>query len=633
MSTIPTTTNESVWKLYQFLGLNENPDGDCKLKMGEATVCRNWKVTRDRNLKKRPGYRRLPYTSGASFDPTKLKNIWFGNVNGTEIGLISGRSKIYKIYENGSFLTTPVEIGSTYESSVWPFETAIRVTFFPYNNIVYILDGHDYYKYDGTTYSSVTGYVPLVVISRAPNGADGQTLEEVNKLNGKRRVWFSPDGTSTVFQLPETGLSSIDTVTNTSDGSTISGVTKSKANGTVTFSTAPERGINTIEISYTVSTSDRSTVVGMTLAELYLGAQDDAVFLYGDGTNKAIYSGVDYDGNPSAEYFPDLNVITVADANTPITDMIRLNNRLMCYKKTSTYNISFGLITLADGNMKYGFYVTPVNKEIGNCAYGQVRLVNNAPITLHEHDLYRWENTSPYSAEITRDERMAIRMSDRVFNTLGKFDLSNCYCFDDNANQEYYIWCWANGVGGIGVVYNYAADAWYTYTTPPNAGSVTCMANIHGDVVVGTEGGAIYILDSGQFYDDYNVEDVNPKQVIDCYWESGSIDFGKPYMRKFISELWVGTKPEEYSSVTITIMTDKKSEYTERTIRNSLATFLHTNFADFSFRTNWKPQIKKLKIKAKKFAFLKLVLKTQSVDDGATVLMVDPKIRETGYVK
>lgn len=610
MSTISTKTDETVWKLYQFLGLHENPDGDTKLKLGEASSCRNWKVTRDRNLKKRGGFHTL--LSLDADEESAVKGMWFGNVNGSEIGLAACDGHLWKFYENSGYLANPTDLGS--------IDTTGAVNFFPYSNIVYILNGIEYYSYDGAVFQTVEGYVPLVVVSSAPSGADAQTIEEVNKLNGKRRVWFSPDGTSTVFKLPETGLASIDSVIDRTTSAAYSGsYMKNATNGTVTFSTAPASGVNTIEIQYTFPTSGRNDVTGMTNAELFLGSQDNAVFLYGNGTNTAIYSGIDYDGHPTAEYFPDLNEVAVADDNTPITALIRHNTQMICYKTTSTYNITFGTITLTNGSQKYGFYVIPVNKSIGNAALGQVRLVLNAPFTLFGEDLYSWENSSPYSADLTRDERMAVRISDRIFSTLRTFDAKDCYCYDDNNDQEYYIWYQDKAL-----VYNYVADAWYTYTAPENT-TVSCMCNIGSDLLFGMSDGSVRILSDLYFNDDGD--------AIDCYWESGSIDFGKPYQRKFMANLWIGVKPQSTSKVTVTVATDKKSSYSERVVDNSLLDFGNINFADFIFKVNRKPQIKKLKIKAKKFAFLKFILKTQDVDSSATVLMIDPKIRETGYVK
>ena len=100
-----------------------------------------------------------------------------------------------------------------------------------------------------------------------------------------------------------------------------------------------------------------------------------------------------------------------------------------------------------------------------------------------------------------------------------------------------------------------------------------------------------------------------------------------------MSELWVSMKPQAHSKVIVTAQTDKKSEFTERIIESRLSTFEHMDFEAFSFATNRKPQVKKLKLKAKKFAFLKIIFKTKDLYTSATVLSVDPKIRETGYVK
>ena len=611
MSTIRAVANENIWKIDKFLGLNENPDGDTKLKLGEASAIRNWKVTRDRNLKRRPGFHTL-IELGTGETNREIKAIWFGNIMGQEMGLAAANGKLWKFYANGGYLANPVELGS--------LNTDTSVSFFPFSNIVYILNGIEYNYYDGTSFGAVEGYVPLIITSRPPDGSDGTLLEEVNKLTGKRRVWFSPDGTSTTFKLPETGLTSIDAVIDNATGAAYSGsYTKDAAAGTVTFNSAPARGINTIEISYTFPTAYRNDVSNMRYAELYLGQQDNAVFLYGNGTNEAVYSSIDYNGTPRADYFPDLNEMAVADANTPITSMIRHYSQLICYKSTSAYSIQYGMVVDATGLEHWGFYVKPVNKRIGNAAPGQVQLVQNSPFTLFGNDLYEWVNTSRYSTALSIDERQAKRISDRIYATLETFDTENCVCYDDNDSQEYYIWD-----QGKALVYNYPADAWYTYTSPGGL-KVCCMCNIGEDTLCGMEDGTIKILSSRYFNDDGT--------AFESYWESGSIDFNKPFIRKFMSEVWVAVKPQAASKVTVTIATDKKSEYTERVIDNSLIDFGNINFADFSFYINLKPQIKKLKIKAKKFAFLKFILKSQEPDSSATVLLIDPKIRETGYVK
>jgi len=664
MATIKASNNEAVYKLEKFLGLNENPAGDTKLKLGEASKCQNWKVTRDRNLMKRPGSKTVINT----YSMAPVQGLWYGNVNGTKVGLAASGNIMWLYYRDG-MLEQPEMLGE--------IDTTNRVSFFPYSNIVYILNGVDYYQYDGADFRRVIGYRPLIAMSRTPTGDSSSLLEEVNKLNGYRRVWFSPTGTDNVFYLPEQDLVSIDYVKFNADGSYMSPelYTFDRYAGTVTFggsetfdgdgvtteftltnpnitaitatvggdetsvtltdnkavfssapadeaeiiiteTICPASGTNTIEIGYQAVSTYRQDVCRMTNAELFLGAQDNAVILYGNGTNKAVYSGIDYWGQPRADYFPDLNEMAIADTNTPITGMIRHYSQLICYKTNSVYTIHYGLITTATGDQEYAFYVTPVNREIGNAALGQVRLVLNSPFALYGNDLYEWKSNSRYSANLSSDERNAIRISDRIYATLASFEASDCYCYDDNPSQEYYI-CYGNEA----LVYNYPADAWYYYTGL----NIHSMCNTDDMLLFGTDDGRICQLSENYLNDD--------GAEIDCVWESGSLDFGKNYVRKFMSEIWISMKPQAHSKVTVTVQTDRKSEFTEKTIESRLASFEHMDFEDFSFSTNRKPQVKKLKIKAKKFAFLKIIFRSKDLYTSAIILSADPKIRETGYVK
>ena len=605
MSTIRATTGQAVYKIERFLGMNENPDGDTKLKLGEASICRNWKVTRDRNLQRRPGF----HTKVDIGTNAPVMGMWFGNIHGVETGLAASGGYMWKFYEDG-YLEEPKRLGQ--------IDTTNPVSFFAFNDEVYILNGEEYYTYNGYRFGIVFGYRPLIYTGRDWSGTDGELLEEVNKLTGARRVWFSPDGEHTAFLLPEKDLLSVDYVQINATGAKMSPdlYTYDKFTGWVTFDEAPERGTNTIEIGYSAPAKFRAELTTSTHAELFLGAQDNAVFLYGNGSNEAYYSSLDYNGIPRADYFPDLNEMAVADKNTPITGMIRHYSQLICFKTNSAYSVQYGMITEQNGNVQWGFYVKPINKRIGNEALGQVCLVNNSPLTLHGNDLYEWHNTSSYSSNLSVDERQARVVSNRIYATLGSFDFSKCFCYDDNDNQEYYIWN-----GNTALVWNYAADAWYVYTGP----NVRSMCNIDDDILFGSAEGKILELSDAYLNDD--------GVAIDSYWESGSIDFGKAYMRKLMTEVWVGIKPQERSSVIVTVMTNKKSDYAEKTVESNLSTFWHLNFADFSFLVNRKPQVKKLKLKAKKFAFLKFVLKSKELHTTATVLLVDPKIRETGYMK
>ena len=606
MAQITATTSERVFPIKGWLGLHQNPDGDTKLKLGEAAEMRNFRITRDGNLQRRPGT--LSVINLDEGEP--IRGMWSGFVKGEEVFLAACNGNIYRLHtqENGLFLA----------DRLGEMDTENEVHFFGFSDIAYMLNGKEYKQWDGDVFADVHGYRPLVNIAIAPDNTSREELEQINKLCGERRAWISPDGTGKTFYLPEKNIQSIDYVMNLASGENVS-VSDYAFNleaGTVTFNNAPAKSINSYEIGWTMAETFRHEVLGMRWSEFYSGSTDTRVFLYGDGSNEAFYSDIDYDGNQRADYFPDMNEIKVGDVNTPITAMIRQYSTLVCFKSNSAWSIGYGTVTKADGLQIAAFYVTPTNRSIGNAAPGQVRLVLNAPYTLHGNDLYEWRNTSSYSSNLSRDERQTKRISDRVYAALRSYDFAKCKCWDDNNSQEYYI-CYNKKA----LVYNYAADAWYAYDNF----DVECMANYKGELYIGTSNGNINHFGYAHLNDN--------GEAIDAYWESGSMSFGQDYMRKYAAQLWIGIEPESCAEIEVTVMTDKKSSYAEKVVASSLSTFDQANFSEWSFKTNRQPFMKRLKIKAKKFVFYKLIFKTNSPDTTATILAADIRVRFQGYAK
>lgn len=445
------------------------------------------------------------------------------------------------------------------------------------------------------------GYRPLVATG-IPAGGGGTLLEEVNKLNGMRRVWITGDGTGTSFKLPEKAHT-VSKIIDNRDQSEITGFSFTADTDTVTFSSPPPAIVNVYEIQYEVSVNFASTVGAMRYSELYAGTQDSRVFIYGDGSNRAFYSAIDYLGHPRADYFPDLYEVTVGESNMPITGMIRHYTKMLAFKPLETFSIDYGVVTLADGLMTPSFYTTPVNKNAGNQAVGQVQLVLNAPLTLCQGNLYEWRNGSAYSANLSIDERQAKRISDRIYDTLQKMDFSKVHCFDDNLNTEYYI----IDDDGNALVHNYFVDAWYYYTGV----DARVLTAIDGDIYIGTKSGKILLLDERKQSDN--------GKAIDCYWESGSMDFGAPNMRKYSSQLWVSVKSEERNAITVTAKTDRSEDNAEVDVEPDYDTEL--------------PKITKLKVKCKKFVYYKLIFKSKDATNRVTVVDAEIKVRVTSQAK
>lgn len=742
MATVSGATNEKVYSIPKWLGLNEHPDGDTRLKLGEAAVMENWKITRDGNLKRRPGmeffaglseqytyeisddvasilegalptdeipvyggvtaeapqgtitligaagvvekgvysvegaavgateeekgvlsgtdiqfsvdkgilspggfsdmvtfadlygilaelpdgqylytrYNEMPYAlrndslvlNNGRYDlsgyPVRavadsetvepVAGLWSGMVGGKQVLLAACDGGLWNLYNEDNDTVDRTFIGA--------INTDKGVRFIPFDNKVYILNGYEYMCYDGFVFEPVAGYIPLVAITIGPQGtgeAGELTSEYVNLLNNKRRVWLSPDGENATFALPEEAHT-IDVVTDLSgDGVTYTATFAGDAKE-FTLSPVPPKAVNSIEVQYSVTTSYRSQVTGMLYGELYSGTTDTRIFLYGDGSNKTIYSGMDYDGMPRADYFPDQYEVRVGDSNTPITAMIRHYGSLIVYKPTECWAIQHGVVELATGDLTPSIYCTPVNREKGCAAPGQVALVNNSPVTCSGSELYQWTNSSYYTSSLTRDERQARRISDRIQTSIKQIDFQHCCMWDDNDGQEFYL-----SSNGITLVWNYVVDCWYRY----NGLDAVIMCNFKGDVIFGTSDGRIFRLT----YD----RDTDDGTRIDAYWESGAMDFGASNMRKYSSMMWIGLKPEAGASVKVTVVTDRKNTFREKIVSADKA------------KVAGQPFPVRSKIKAKKFTYYKLILYVDEKIPAVTITNVDFRVRQTGYSK
>lgn len=595
MADIRTGNGDTVVRLRQWLGLNESPDGDTGLKPGEASVMRNFRITREGHLQTRPGTAQV----AALAQDKPVLDIWSGELDKKNCLFAVCNDTLWSIdAENGRATGCPFDTTS---------RTGYEGKFFQFEGNLYLLTGMGYYRCtaDGA-WQEVEGYIPTVVTAAPPEGG-GTLLERVNLLTGKKKAKYSPDGTATVFQLPESGITEVLAV----EGTDI-GWTADLSKGTVTFASPPAEGTNTLTFLWNKVSNQRAAVDNMRGWEIYNGDTDARVFLYGDGTNRCIYSGLDGDGQPTAEYFPDMNVLAVGEANVPVTSLIRHYDRLLVFKEDSAWTVGYSTLTLEDGAVTAAFCCTPLNRQIGCAGYGQAVLVGNDPRTLHGQAVYEWT----LSGSGTRDERNARRISDRVEVTLSGFDTRACVTFDDEYEQEYYIFC-----GDRTLVHNYGRDAWYLY----EGLSVTCARRVKGELYFGTADGRVLHV-SRRYRGDSGAP-------IDACWESGAMDFDRDWRVKYTAELWLSLKPESQGRLEVTLKSNRKTQYPRKTAAAGLVTFARADFGHWSFSTNRQAQVQRVRLKARKVTFWKLVLESCSATAAATVLAADVRVRYAGNVR
>ena len=596
MASISVNSQEKVYSLKQWLGMKESPDGDTKLKFGQASSMVNFKVTRDGNLRKRNGTVQL-YDAG-----TTVQNLWTGWINGKYVMLAAADNKLIELYSDNVY--TGVVVGN--------LDTSQQLGFVPAGGNLYIFNGSEYLVYDGTLLTTVVGYIPLVVTNLTPLG-EGLEYEEINKLTAKRKIWLNPDGTSTVWTMPEP-IKELVSVTDRATGLDIACTLTDTT--TITFDDAPAQGVDTIEVLYKVASSYRYEVEQMRFGELCTGVGDVRILAYGDGSNAIFYTDVDYNGNIRFDYFPDLNVINVGSSNTPVTGIVRHNAEIICYKSDSCYTLQDSLTELTDGRSILEFTVKNVNRAIGNAPYGPIPLVLNYPYTLYQFNLYAWHSNSQYTSNLSYDERNCDIKSDNVYKSLRDFNFSKTRMFDVQMDTELWI-CY----GSKTLVYNYALDCWYIYSGL----EVTAEIEYGNKIYLGLDDGRIVVF-SDKYENDCGT-------AIRAQWVSGSYSFDQTYKRKFSAMLWIGQKSIEHGSLNVKVDTDRGTVEGKQTVSSGLFAFSNLNFADFSFSTKRRPQIKKLKLKVKKFVYYRLTLYNYDANTSCVVTDVDIKVRPTGDAK
>jgi hypothetical protein len=668
-------------KIDRFLGLNESED-ETNLVLGEASVCTNWRITDNYKLKKIEGYDQLFSSLGAY----SINGMWYGKISGTYHFLFacngvmyskrSISSTIYDSVDNASYTnvsvvkttafapatagTTGVDgftivnnsagttlaevaqanidnvasIGKYYyhtDKTVWFITaknayatialartglgtstayyrigtlTAGTTSFIGFGTAVYILNGAEYYKYDGiSAMATVAGYVPLIYTATPPAGG-GTANEQINLLTGKKHQTFSGDGSATVYQLAETAINSVDSVYVGGALKTVTThYTVDTTAGTVTFTVGnvPATGVDNVDIYWTKGSGSRSEIYTNYYFETFGGKNDTRVFVYGDGSNRYYYTGL-ASGVPSAEYWPALNYRDIGSSEYKITSLIKQYDRLLIYKENEAWWSNYEPLEDGAGNLIPDFPTYPLNGVKGNVALGQARLILNNPYSIME-GVYNWV------ASNVRDERNASYISLRVQPSLDAVDLTTALTYDWEAKSEYWL-----AVGNTVCVHNYKVDCWYKFLLDDTP---TCFTVIDGEMYFGNTAGEIM-----KFDDDLRSFDGDD---IDADCEMGFYDVEVEYLRKYLSKTWISLLPGTKESVDVSWITNKdgSASSTSVTIRYNNSTFSAMNFDDHSFNTNYNPQPFRIKTKAKKWVYFKLILQNHSDDFSATVLSIN----------
>lgn len=575
--------------INKFLGLNEQ--GNTQLQLGEAETMNNWRLVDEYKPRVIEGYEQL-------FDCISvnkpIRGMWCGEINGAYHFLFACNGHVYDLSLTSNIY---IDLGTLADA---------YTNFFFFDSKVYIQNGSKYYKWTGTgAIAEVSGYVPIIAITTPPTGG-GTPYEGINLLTGGKRQWFSGNGTATVFQCAEVGLTSVDYVKNLVTGANYTPTTDYSVdlvNGTVAFTTAPANAANNIEIKWTKGSGNRSYIENCRACVAYNGANDTRVFLWGNLTyqNRRFHSGLADVNNtgftvPSAEYFPATNYYDIGSNENAITSIVKQYDRQIIFTDGGTafysyYDTSTGGAT---------FPVFPLNDAVGNVAFGQAKLVQNNPFTLYR-GVYQWTSTT------VRDERNAVYMSKRVQPSMDEVDLAEAITFDHEKKGEFWV-----SVGYVIWVYNYRLDAWYKFTLTDIP---TYFIEADGSLYFGTSNGQIMKFDN--ILRSFNGANISSELSM------GFADANSPNRVKFLEQCHIALKAESHVELDVYWETNKKVPKDEsKPIGYNNIDLDDVNFDDWSFNGNYNPQPFKVKSKANKWVYFRLIFKTDSDYYTAQILEI-----------
>ncbi len=475
-----------------------------------------------------------------------------------------------------------------------------------------------------TMFSNVEGYAPKIRIGCIPAtgaiGTTGAEFEGNNQLTGKKHITYNGDGTA-VYQLPEKAIASVDFVYVDGTLRTLTThYTVDLTTGVVTFTSGnlPAIGLDNVDIYWNKATADRDVIVkNKAMTEF-----KNRIFMYGNPNqpNAIIYSAL-ANGVPSAEYFPAFNYQPVGKENSEITDITKGYDRIVITKPNKAFFATYDSF-VADGQEVVNFPISDLNDAVGNTAFAQGQVIDNYPLTI-ENGLQQWISTD------VKDERNVKDVSLRIKSDLNKLDLSKALTMDFNERNEYWV-----VIGRTLYIYNYGLYGFENDKTVKGVFSriqlkdtVTCISNIDGEIYFGTDDGKIMKFSEGSIT--FNGD------IINSHWESGFLDKGANYLTKTMDKIWIGLQPQTKSYADVNFVTNLNAGDNPESVthQRQIFTLGSVDFSDFSFAISSNPQPKLLKLKAKKFTYLKITIDNNSATETCKILNMTMNINYGGESK
>lgn len=482
---------------------------------------------------------------------------------------------------------------------------------FEFNRVLYILDQNEYYQYDLTDFKKVEGYVPLVNMNRKPDGSSSTSLESWNMITSAFRNQFNADGTSTVYQLSLTSLDVKDPIVKVNGVKKTTGFTVDYALGTITFTSAPTKGDNNVEITaYRTFTTLRDNIVKCTLATEFCSR----MFVSGNPNEPNSYFAGGITDSYSADYFPQKYLYKIGSSRA-VTGLKVHNNKLIVLKEDMICAVNYetGLDNSAS------FPITYLHTDIGCNIPSSVQLINNSLVFGNTHGgIYAISSTT------IQDERAITNISKNVNGGLGRtgllseINLKNAISVVHD--QKYIL-----AINDRCYVLDYSEN-FHTKEAQKNKWflwdniSAKCFAISDSmGLIYGTTKGIVGFISSKMDFG----------SPIYGKWKSKVMDFQYPEFLKIVTNGYITLNTEtKNTTIKCSFFNENKTKESTITLSGSSSfNFADFNFEDFSFAIKNFDKSFKRKIRAKKICYFQMSLSNNVKNEDLAIKNISLEYR------
>jgi hypothetical protein len=381
------------------------------------------------------------------------------NLNPTSLGAtpING---IYENYKGKAVVTWGTSLymqtGSSDLTSIYSPITNCKAFFYVANSILYMINGHEFLKYDGTTVSVVTPYIPRVAYNGEPDAytaTNNQVDDESWNLIGTGfHQQFNGDGTNKVFTLKFKGLNA-EAITAVVDGVPMvetTNFTVDRVSGVVTFVAVPSKSgiLNPNNIDVTAH-KDNAGYANQIINCSFACEYKQVMFLSGNSNMPNSYFAGGINENNEANYFPKNRVYNYGGIDKAVTGFKPHYEKLIVFKE-DRYASIISEVSPA-GNAV--FTRTDLDISTGCDMPGSIQVISNyivwcnttSGVQLLESSLIPGEkNNHPLSLNINGDTERPGLLNEPNLKSAISVDFSGKYilCLP---NGHVYAWDYIHG--------------------------------------------------------------------------------------------------------------------------------------------------------------------------------------------